>query len=143
MDVIRMRIKLKTTAVIALFILMICCFMSCASYQDSAQEDIHLQETKTFKDHTFGEVWEAAIRAVDEIDFVIQKRLVKSGFIYAQGREAQDSIYLPPHMNIYIRREYGEISVHCHVVIPDDPANYDVSSGYVDMFFAALNRNLQ
>ena len=137
-----MRKRLKATAAIALSGLMIFCLMSCASYQNSEQEDIHLQETKTFTDHTFGEVWEAAIRAVDEIDFVIQKRLVKSGFIYAQGREDPDSIYLPPHMNIYIRQEYGEIKVHCHVVIPRDPANDDVSSGYVNLFFSALRKNL-
>lgn len=134
---------LKTTATITLIGIMTFYLMSCASIQENDHEDIHLQETKTFKDCTFGEVWEAALQAVDEIGLNVQKRLLKSGFIYAQGREDPDSIYLPPHMNIYIRRGYGEIEVSCHVVVPEDPSNYEISSGYVDSFFAAIFRYLR
>lgn len=127
---------------VAFFCLIILSFMTCASVHDYEQENIHLQETKSFEDFTFGEVWDAALRSVQEIDFTVQKRLVKSGFIYALGKEDPDSLYLPPHMNIYIRQESGKISVHCHVVIPEDPSNYEISSGFVDQFFAALNKNL-
>ena len=129
-------------AFVAFFCLITLSFMSCASVQDSEQEDIHLQETKSFEDFTFGEVWDAALRSVTEIDFTVQKSIVESGFIYAQGKEDPDSLYLPPHMNIYVRQESSKISVHCHVVIPGDPSNYEFSSGYVDLFFTALYKNL-
>ena len=129
-------------AFIAFLSLIILFFMSCATFQKRNEEDVHLQETKTFEDFTFGQIWEAALRSVAEIDFTVQKRLVKSGFIYAQAKENPDSLYLPPHMNIYVRQKSGAISVHCHVVIPGNSADYEVSSGYVDLFFTALYRNL-
>ena len=129
-------------AFIAFLSLIILCFMSCATFQKRNDEDAHLQETKTFEHFTFDQVWEAALHSVVEIDFIVQKRLVKSGFIYAQARENPDSLYLPPHMNIYVHQKSGVISVHCHVVIPGNSPDYEVSSGYVDKFFAALYRNL-
>jgi len=137
--------NMKTCTAIA-FVASLCLitlsFMSCASFQGREEDDIHLQETKTFEDFSFGEVWDAALRSVGEIDFTVQKRLVESGFIYAQGKKDPDSLYLPPHMNIYVRQESSKISVHCHVVIPGDPSNYEFSSAYVDLFFTALYKNL-
>ncbi len=129
-------------AFIAFLSLVILSFMSCAIVQKRNDEDVHLQETKTFEEFTFGQLWEAALRSVVDIDFIVQKRLVKSGFIYAQAKENPDSLYLPPHMNIYVLQKSGAISVHCHVVIPGNSTDYEVSSGYVDLFFAALYRNL-
>jgi len=135
--------KTHTSIVFIAFLCLITlCFISCASVRENEHEDVHLQETKTFEDFTFDQVWETAIRSVAEIDFIVQKRLVKSGFIYAQGKEDSDSLYLPPHMNIYIRQEYSKISVRCHVAIPGNNTDYEFSSGYVDLFFAALHKNL-
>ncbi|MFC2163778.1 hypothetical protein ACFLT2_02130 [Acidobacteriota bacterium] len=139
-------IKMKSHTVIALIAILgmiSLCTMSCSSIQKGQEEDVHLQETKTFKDCTLSEVWEAALRSVADVDFIVKKRLVKSGFIYAQRREDPDSLYLPPHMNIYIRQENNEISIHCHVVIPENSKDYEVSSGYVNSFFAALYQNIR
>jgi hypothetical protein len=133
----------SVTEVAAFLFLTAIFFMSCASTtQFGEDEDIHLQETKIFEDFTFGEIWEAVLRSVEEIDFIVQKRLVKNGFIFAQGKDDPDSLYPPPHMNIYIRQEYGKISVSCHVVIPGDRTNYEASSVYVDLFFRALHKKL-
>jgi hypothetical protein len=134
---------IKMTAVLTLLGMMAFFYVSCASVQGSEQEDIHLQETKTFANCTFGEAWEAVIKSVNDIGFHVQKRMVKEGFIYAQGSEDPDSLYLPPHMNIYIRRGHEGINVRCHVVIPGDPSNYEITSEYVDSFFAALYKNLR
>lgn len=133
----------RTMTASAASVVLTFCLLSCASVQENEYEDIELQESKTFKNCTFEEAWEAAIRSVKDIGFNVHKRLLKEGFIYAQGKEDPDSIHLPPHMNIYIRRKHNEINVRCHVVIPRDPSNYEISSGYVDSFFAALYRYIR
>jgi len=137
------KIHSKSNITVVVLIPLICLFfICCASTRKSEDEEIHLQETKTFEDFTFAQVWEAALFSVAGIDFVVQKRLVESGFIFAQGKGDPDSLYLPPHMNIYIRQEFGKINVHCHVVIPGDRTNYEISSAYVELFFNALHKNL-
>jgi len=128
---------------VALFGLLLFWLWGCASVREGEREDTHLQETKSFEDFTFSQIWDAALQSVAEIDFVVQKKMVESGFIYAQGKADPNSLYLPPHMNIYIRQEYGKISARCHVTIPGNRDDYKHSSSYVNLFFSAMYKNLR
>lgn len=97
-----------------------------------------LQETKFFDHFTFEFVWAAALVAIDDLEFAVQKEIKESGFIYAQAKTNPDSRYLPPHLNVYIRTESTRIRVSCHAVIPGQEANLRASRGIVRQFFNAL-----
>lgn len=97
-----------------------------------------LQETKFFDDLTVDAVWVAALLAIDDLEFTVQKEIKESGFIYAQAKNNPDLRYLPPHLNVYIREENGRIRVNCHSVIPGRETDLHASTTIVKQFFKAL-----
>lgn len=113
--------------------------MSCASVQPQKAES---KFNVSYTDFSFDEVWSAAMKAVDDIEFTIRKMIKESGFIYAEGRRNPSPLYLPPHMNVIIREENGRINVNCHVVLPGQITDFEASKRYVRWFFKDLNKNL-
>lgn len=111
--------------------------MNCAPYSRVGDEP-PLQETKYLDDFKWEAVWVAALSAIDDIEFAIQKEIKESGFIYAQATTPLDPRYLPPHLNVYIREEDGRIRVNCHAVIPGREADLQASNAIVKKFFTAL-----
>ncbi len=96
----------------------------------------------TFLDnHTFDEVWEASIHAVNDIGFTIDSMDKSSGFLAAEkGASAfQD---FPPKLSIIIKELGPKVSVDCKVYQKE----YVDITGYgkktVNKFMSALNVRL-
>jgi len=87
-------------------------------------------------------IWDAVLLAIDELQYAVQKEIKESGFIYAQAKSNPSSLYLPPHLNVYIRQENGKVRVNCHAVIPGQETNLEASSAIVKQFFTALTSHL-
>jgi hypothetical protein len=111
--------------------------MNCTPYPQVEQEP-PLQETKYFDNFTLDTVWAAVLLAIDDLEFALQKEIKESGFLYAQAKISHDPLYLPPHLNVYIRDENGRVSVNCHAVIPGQATDLQASSAIVKQFFKAL-----
>lgn len=122
---------------VPLSLLLIIFLTSCAPSPKIEQEP-PLQETKFFDNFTLDVVWTAVLLAIDDLEFVIQKDIKESGFIYAQANTNPDPRYLPPHLNVYVRKERGRVSVNCHAVIPGRETDLQASSAIVKQFFTAL-----
>ncbi|MBN2245984.1 MAG: hypothetical protein JW755_09075 [Candidatus Aminicenantes bacterium] len=99
-------------------------------------------EAAFYEDFYYDDIWQAAIRAVNDIDFTIYSMDKASGFIGAEsgkhiGQEA------PPRLSIFISESRGRIYVDCKVLQKEQ---------YVDLlghgrriarnFMGALNHNL-
>lgn len=122
---------------IPLLPLLLLILMSCAP-SPKVEREPPLQETKFFDNFTLDAIWEAVLLAIDDLEFAIQKDIKESGFIYAQAETNPDSLYLPPHLNVYVREESGRVSVNCHAVIPGRETDLQASSAIVKQFFTTL-----
>ncbi len=118
-------------------LLMLLLLMKCTPYPKIEQES-PLQETKYFDNFTLDAVWAAVLLAIDDLEFVIQKDIKESGFIYALAKTNPDPLYLPPHLNVYVREENRKIRVNCHAVIPGRETDFRESTAIVKKFFTAL-----
>ena len=116
--------------------------IGCTSMQQNDPTDI-FQKTQSYKSHSFDEVWAAALRSTDEIDFIIRKEAKDIGFIYALAKENPDPSYLPPHMNVIIKEEDGRIDVHCHIELPGQRDDTGKRRKFASRFFRALKKNLK
>jgi len=115
-------------------VLLIFAFASCT--QQIINQDM------TFLDkHTFDEVWEASIKAVDDIEFTIDSIDKETGFISAEsGRRVFESN--PPRMSIMITEMNSKVSVDCKVLQKEyiDLGGHGMKT--VRNFMTALNMNL-
>ena len=103
----------------------------------------NVKTESTFLDgYSFDEVWRAAIRAVNDIDFTIDSLDKDAGFIGAEsgphiGQEA------PPRMSIIITEERSRVFVDCKVLQKEQ--YFDIfghGQKTIQNFMAALNANL-
>lgn len=118
-------------------LLLLLLLMNCAPSPKVEQEP-PLQETKYFDNFTLDRIWAAVLLTIDDLEFVLQKEIKESGFIYAQAKTNPDPRYLPPHLNVYIREENARIRVNCHAVIPGRETDLQASTAIVKQFFTAL-----
>ena len=100
------------------------------------------REAVFYEDFCLDDIWQAAIRAVNDIDFTIYSMDRVSGFIGAESGKhiGQDA---PPRLSILISESRGRIYVDCKVLQKEQ---------YVDLlghgrriarsFMSALNHNL-
>lgn len=89
-----------------------------------------------------GEVWNAALRTLHDLDFSIYALDNHAGFI---GAEGPMPIFheLPPRLSVFISRRYGTVYVDCKVIQPDqlvDVFGYGRKTAH--LFYRTLNRNL-
>ena len=96
----------------------------------------------SFEGLSYHQIWNAALRAVHDIDFVIYAVDERAGFIGAEGgRQIYQDV--PPRLSIFITEDYGRVYVDCKVHQPEQLIDF---FGYgrrtVRHFFAALNMNL-
>ncbi len=115
--------------------------IGCVSLHREDPIDIY-QKTQSYRDHSFDDVWTAALQSVDEIDFVIRKAAKEIGFIHALAKMNPDPSYLPHQMNVIIRKEDGRIEVNFHVELPGQIDESGMRRSYANRFFKALKRNL-
>ncbi len=126
---------------LASLVLALLVLIGCASLDQNGQTEIYLK-SKSYRNHSFDEVWQAAIKSTGEIDFIIRKEAKDIGFIYALAKENPDPSYLPPHMNIIIREGKGRINVNCHVELPGQRDETRRRKSYANQFFKALKKYL-
>lgn len=99
-------------------------------------------EAVFYEDFYYDDIWQAAIRAVNDIDFTIYSMDRASGFIGAEsgkhiGQEA------PPRLSILISESRGRIYVDCKVLQKEQYLDI-LGHGrrIVRSFMTALNHNL-
>jgi hypothetical protein len=113
----------------------------CASMHEKDQTEIFMK-SKSYRSHSFDEVWSAALQSIEEIEFIVRKASKEIGFIHALSKVNPEPSYLPPHMNVIIRVENGRIDVNFHIELPGQRDEAGKRKSYADQFFKALNRNL-
>ncbi len=135
------KVQIKSLRYLCLPLLLLF-LLSCAPSPTIEQEP-PLQETKFYDHFTSDAVWTAALLAIDDLEFAVQKEIKESGFIFAQAKNNPDTRMLPPHLNVYLHDENGRIRVSCHAVIPGRETDLQASSGIVKQFFSALAVHLR
>ena len=115
-------------------VLIVLTFISCT------QQIIH-QDMAFLENHTFDEVWEASIKAVDDIDFTIDSTDKVAGFISAEsGTRVFESV--PPRLSIMIKDIDGKVHVECKVLQKEFVDLRGHGGKTVRDFMKALNVNL-
>jgi hypothetical protein len=105
------------------------------------QQTIH--QRSTFLDnHSFDEVWDATIKAVDDIKFTVDSLDRESGFIGAlRGKDVLQ--HAPPRLSILVSDLGGRVFVDCKVLQQDQFVDI---MGYgnrtIRDLLTALNANL-
>jgi len=100
-------------------------------------------ESTFLEGRSYEEVWEASIRAVNDIDFTIDSMDKMSGFIGAESGQHILGGDAPPRLSIMIK-EYGEsVNVDCRVLQKEQFVDlFGVGNKIVRDFWMALNQNL-
>jgi len=115
-------------------ILLVFAFASCT-------EQIINQDMTFLDNHTFDEVWEASIKAVNDIEFTLDSVDKETGFISADsGRRVFERN--PPRMSIIIAEMNSKVSVDCKVLQKEfiDLGGHGMKT--VRNIMTALNLNL-
>ncbi len=122
------------------FVLLI--LIGCASLHRNDRIDIY-QKTQSYRNISYDEVWSAALRSVEEIDFIVRNAAKKTGLIHAVVKMNPDPQYLPPIMNVIINKENGKIDVNFHIELPGQIDDFGKRRAYANRFFKALKKNLR
>jgi hypothetical protein len=122
-------------------ILLLLILIGCASLHEKDTAEIYLR-SKSYRSHSFDEIWSAALQSVDDIGFVVRKATKEIGFIHALAKMDPDPDYLPPQLNVIIREENGKIDVNFHIELPGKRDEKGIRRSYADQFFKTLKRNL-
>ena len=125
---------MKNFLFVLLFALLVLIFLSCT-------KQIINQDMTFLDNHSFDEVWEASLKAVNDIDFTIDSVDKTTGFISAEsGMRVFESS--PPRLSIMIKEMNGKVRVNCRVLQKEhiDLAGHGRKT--VRNFMTALNMNL-
>jgi len=131
-------VKLKTLGLG--FILLT--FMGCASLHRDDPIDIY-QKTQSYRNFSFDDVWSAALRSVDDIEFVVRKATKKIGFIQAVAKMNPDPRFLPPLMNVIIKEDNRRIDVNFNIELPGQRDDTGQRRAFANQFFKSLKKNLR
>lgn len=105
------------------------------------QQKINTDSTY-IKQHSFDEVWNASIKAVNDIDFTVDSVDKDAGFIAAEsGRHVLQEA--PPRLSIMIKDWGDAVSVDCKLLQKDQIVDlFSIGKKIVRRFMVALNMNL-
>ena len=100
------------------------------------------QEATFLENHTFEEVWNASIKAINDIEFTVDSMDKDAGFIAAErGRYVFEKS--PPKLSIMIKEIGGKIHVDCKVLKKEQYIDIGgTARKAVRNFMIALNQNL-
>jgi hypothetical protein len=117
--------------------LVLTAFTSMACIKQTIHHDV------TFLDqHTWGQVWRASIRAVNDIGFTIDSLDRDAGFIGAESGThiGQD---VPPRLSIMISKVRGRVFVECKMLQKEQFIDiFGHGRRTIHNFMTALNLNL-
>jgi hypothetical protein len=99
-------------------------------------------ESRFLDSYAFDDVWQASIRAVNDIGFTIDSLDIKAGFIGAEsGTHIGQEV--PPRLSIFISEVRGRVYVDCKVLQKEQFIDiFGHGERTVRRFMAALNMNL-
>jgi hypothetical protein len=107
----------------------------------SCTQQIVNQDMTFLDNHGFDEVWEASLKAVNDIDFTIDSVDKTAGFISAEsGMRVFESS--PPRLSIFIKEMNGKVRVDCRVLQKEHIDLGGHGKKTVRDFMTALNMNL-
>ncbi len=100
------------------------------------------QETTFLENHTFEEVWNASIKAINDIEFTTDSMDKEAGFIGAErGRHVFEKA--PTRLAIMIKEIGGKVYVDCKVLQKNQVIDIGGrAKKAVRNFMIALNQNL-
>lgn len=128
--------KTKTFA-----IALVCVFsIACASIEVPGRE---AEFYKLFNNISFDEIWNASLKALDDLGLIIGDKNKEKGYIYAKKRE--DHPIGTPAMEIFIREENGEIKVACEPLLASPyrgPEALREDRKWAELFFSSLDKKL-
>ncbi len=113
----------------------------CVSLHQNDPIDIY-QKTQSFRNYSFDDVWSAALRSVDDMGLMVRNATKEIGLIHAGVKMNPDPRFLPPRMNVIIRKENGRIDVNFHIELPGQRDDTGKRRTYAKQFFKALKKNL-
>jgi len=95
-----------------------------------------------YENFTYDEVWDASVKAVDDIDFTIDSIDREIGFIAAErGRHTLQNA--PPRLSIMIENMGDRISVRCRILQKEQYIDiFGFGRKTIKEFMIALNLNL-
>ena len=100
-------------------------------------------ETSFWREKTFGEVWDASIKAVNDIEFTIDSVDRDAGFI---GAESGTYVMgdAPPRLSIIIKDFGDSVSVDCKVLQKEQLVDvFGIGKKIAREFMIALGKNLK
>ena len=117
--------------------LLVFILMAVSCIQQTINQDVNL-----LQDYSFDEVWEASIRAVNDIGFTIDSVDKESGFISAEsGQHVLQNA--PPRMSIMITSSNGKVYVDCKLLQKEQFFDlFGIGQNTVRKFRNALYSNL-
>ncbi len=122
------------------FILLV--LTGCASLPQDEPTGIY-QQTQSYKNYSFDEVWSAALMSVEDVEFIVRNATKRIGLIKAVEKMNPDPRHLPPVMNVVIRKEDSRVDVNFHIELPGQRNDIGKRRVYANQFFSALKKNLR
>ena len=100
------------------------------------------QEATFLENYTFDEVWNASIKAINDIEFIVDSMDKEAGFIAAErGKHFFERAR--PRLSVMIKEAGGKVYVDCKVLKKDQhPDLGGTGRKTVRKFMIALNQNL-
>jgi hypothetical protein len=117
-------------------------FVGCASVYRDEPVDIY-QRSQSYRNRSFGEVWSASLKSIDDVGFIVRSATKRSGLIQAVTITNPDPQFLPPRMNIVIKDRDGTIDVNFHIELPGQRNNSGIRRKFANRFFKTLRKNLK
>lgn len=116
--------------------------IGCASVHRDDSIDIY-QKTQSYKKRSFDDVWSAAIRSIEEMEFIVRSTTKRIGLIHAEAKMDPDPHYLPTLINVIIKQENSTIDVNFHIELPGQRDETGKRRTFANRFFKALRKNLR
>ena len=100
------------------------------------------QEATFLENYSFEEVWSASIKAINDIDFIVDSMDKDAGFIAAErGRHLLEKS--APRLSVMIKEVGGKVYVDCKVLKKEQYIDIGgTARKAVRKFMIALNQNL-
>lgn len=100
------------------------------------------QEATFLENHTFEEVWNASLKAINDIEFIVDSMDKEAGFIAAErGRHIFEKA--PPRLAVMVKEVGGDFYVDCKVLTKEQYIDLGgIGKKTVRNFMIALNQNL-
>ncbi|MFP4081976.1 MAG: hypothetical protein ACLFVG_04365 [Candidatus Aminicenantes bacterium] len=117
-----------------------------------ASLQVKKQRSSSYENISFSQVWEAALKSVEDMGFTIKeanKEEIKlpafsewKGVISAEGEKNALTQVKPPQLYVTLREKGGRIEVDCQATQPRQMIDYGETKKNLRRFFEYLSQNL-